>query len=218
MIVEDEARLRDVLVSSAQECGFRAKAVRAAEEAIAQMEQDPCDIVMLDLNLPCMDGLRCFEIVRERWPATSAIILTGFGTLEAAQRAIRLGVVEFLTKPASLGDIERALHRAWRMRFELSEDQVDDIPPITTNEAREAVQHDSPRTMHEIERESITAALDRHGGNREAAAAELGMSTRKLYYRLSEHRSIDARGAGVPAPSYCPDITHNPVNGPTVSD
>ncbi len=188
LIVEDESRLRDVLVSSAQECGFRAKAVRAAEEAIAQMEQDPCDIVMLDLNLPCMDGLRCFEIVRERWPATSAVILTGFGTLEAAQRAIRLGVVEFLTKPASLGDIEQALHRAWRMRFELSEDHTDDMPPIITDEARDAGQHDSPQTMREIEYECITAALDRNGGNREAAAAELGMSARKLYYRLAEYQ------------------------------
>lgn len=188
LIVEDESRLRDVLVSSAKECGFRAKASRAAEDAIASMEQDPCDIVMLDLNLPCMDGLRCFEIIRERWPATSAVILTGFGTIEAAQRAIRLGVVEFLTKPASLGDIEQALHRAWRMRFEMKEDQPDNIPPIQTDNEGDASRHDSPQTMQEIEYECITAALERHGGNRAAAAAELGMSTRKLYYRLSEYR------------------------------
>ena len=190
LVVEDEARLRDVLVSSAEECGFRAKAARAAEEAIAQMEQNPCDIVMLDLNLPCMDGLRCFEIVRERWPATSAVILTGFGTLEAAQRAIRLGVAEFLTKPASLGDIERALHRAWRMRFEVTENHAGNIPPIPTDEAGDAGQHDLPQTMYEIEYACITAALDRHSGNRAAAAAELGMSARKLYYRLSEYREV----------------------------
>lgn len=193
LIVEDEPRLRDVLISSAKACGFRAKASRAAEDAIALMEQDPCDIVMLDLNLPCMDGLRCFEIIRERWPATSAVILTGFGTLEAAQRAIRLGVVEFLTKPASLGDIEQALHRSWRMRFEVPEDQPGNIPPITTDEADDASQHDSPRTMHEIEYECITAALKRHGGNRTAAAAELGMSARKLYYRLSEYKRQEDR-------------------------
>lgn len=188
LVVEDEPRLRDVLVSSARECGFRARAARGGEEAIAQMEQDACDIVMLDLNLPRMDGLRCFEIVRERWPATSVVILTGFGTLEAAQRAIRLGVVEFLTKPASLGDIERALHQAWRMRFEVKEDGADHIPPIATEEAGDASRHDPPRTMQEIEYECIVAALERHGGNRAAAAAELGMSTRKLYYRLAEYQ------------------------------
>lgn len=193
LVVEDEARLRDVLVSSAEECGFRARSARAAEEAIAQMEQDPCDIVMLDLNLPCMDGLRCFEIVRERWPATSAVILTGFGTLQAAQQAIRLGVAEFLTKPASLGDIERALHRAWRMRFEVPEDHADNTTLIPTDDASDESLHDLPQTMHEIEHECITAALDRHSGNRAAAAAELGMSTRKLYYRLNEYREV--RGA-----------------------
>ncbi len=188
LVVEDEPRLRDVLVSSAQECGFRAKAARSAEEAIVIMEQDPCDMVMLDLNLPCMDGLRCFEIVRERWPSTSAVILTGFGTLEAAQRAIQLGVVEFLTKPASLGDIERALHRSWRIRYEVPEDHADNIPLIPTDQANDVSRPEFPQTMHEIEYECITAALDRHHGNRAAAAAELGMSTRKLYYRLSQYR------------------------------
>ncbi len=188
LIVEDESRLRDVLVSSAEECGFRAKASPAAEDAIALMEQDPCDIVMLDLNLPCMDGLRCFEVVRERWPATSAVILTGFATIEAAQRAIRLDVVEFLTKPASLGDIEQALHRAWRRRFDVPEDQPRHATPTATDEADETRRRHAPRTMHEIEYECITEALGRHGGNRAAAAAELGMSTRKLYYRLSEYR------------------------------
>ncbi len=196
LIVEDESRLRDVLVSSVEECGFLARAARAAEDAIAMMEQDPCDIVMLDLNLPGMDGLRCFEIIRERWPATSALILTGFGTVEAAQRAIRLGVVEFLTKPASLGDIELALHRAWRMRFEVpkkhSEDQPQEqpehIPPISTEETAGVTQRDEPQTMQEIEYECIMAALERHGGNRTAAAKELGMSARKLYYRLSEYK------------------------------
>jgi len=188
LIVEDESRLRDVLLSSAEECGFRAKASPSAEDAIALMEQDPCDIIMLDLNLPCMDGLRCFEIVRERWPATSAVILTGFATVEVAQRAIRLDVVELLTKPASLGDIEQALHRAWRRRFEVPEEQLSDVAATTTDPTDATNQRHEPRTMHEIEYECITESLARHGGNRAAAAAELGMSTRKLYYRLSEYR------------------------------
>ncbi len=191
LIVEDESRLRDVLVSSAHECGFHAKASNTAEDAITMMEQEPCDIVMLDLNLPCMDGLRCFEIIRERWPATAAVILTGYATVEAAQRAIRLGVVEFLTKPASLGDIEQALHRAWRIRFEIPEDQPDNIPLNSTDQAIDTNQLDSPRTMHEIEYDCIMAALERNGGNRTSAAAELGMSARKLYYRLAEYQKTN---------------------------
>jgi len=188
LIVEDEARLCDVLVTSARECGFSALSTHTAEQAITQMEQNPCDLVMLDLNLPRMDGLRCFEIIRQRWPDTSIVILTGFGTLQAAQQAIRLGVVEFLTKPASLGDIERALHRAWRIRFEVTEDQLAPSPKDRMNSPVDAAtsgQGRFPKTMHEIEYECITAALARHNGNRAAAAAELGMSTRKLYYRLA---------------------------------
>ncbi len=187
LIVEDEDRLRTVLMEGVRDIGFPAVGVRCAEDAVRAMEQAPSDIAILDLNLPRMDGLKCFELLRERWPDLQVIILTGFGTLEAAQTAIKLGVVEFLTKPASLGDIEQALHRAWRRR----------PAPAPVAEAVSSEEPDDgdadpgepghPPTLRDIERESIYAALERHHGNREKAAEELGISVRKLYYRLAEY-------------------------------
>lgn len=116
------------------------------------------------------------------------VILTGFGTLEAAQRAIQLGVVEFLTKPASLGDLEKALHRAWRS---LSANAPDNIPgerPIPADKPADAGTAPAAGRLQDLEREWILAALERHGGNREAAAAQLGISVRKLYYRLCDYQ------------------------------
>lgn len=195
LVVEDEPRLCDVLVSSAAECGFRAGAAGSAEEALRQMESEPRDIVLLDLNLPCMDGLQYFEILRNRWPTTSVVILTGFGTLAAAQRAIQLGVIEFLTKPASLGEIERALHRAWRAGVGAREPEAVEEPPIDeTPQASAASDVDSLPTMSEIEHDCVVAALERHNGNRAAAAAELGISIRTLYYRLAGYKMDPSRG------------------------
>ncbi|MFQ5461410.1 MAG: response regulator transcription factor [Phycisphaerae bacterium] len=199
LVVEDEARLRDVLTASARECGFKAGAARCAEEALEAMEKKPRDIVLLDLNLPGMDGLSCIEILRQRWPATAVVILTGFGTLAAAQKAIRLGVIEFLTKPASLGDIEQALHRAWRVRFDVGEDEFGGTAAATTGDGARHRRSGAPKTLRDIQFHCILEALERHGGNRAAAATELGISERKLYYWLVEYRRAGGTGKQKPA-------------------
>ena len=185
LIVEDEARLRDVLLTSVSELGYSASGARSGEEASRMMADDPRDIVVLDLHLPGMDGLEFFELIRQRWPKTQVIILTGLGDLEAAQHAVRLDVVDFLTKPASLGDLELALNRAWRrhndsMRLDLLDDDSKGsaVPPDGV---------DAQASLRDLEREHILAVIERHRGNRTAAAAELGISVRTLYYRLAEY-------------------------------
>ncbi len=188
LIVEDEPRLRSILTEGVRECDFRASGVRTGEEALAAFEDAPSDIVILDLNLPGMDGLQCFQELKDRWPDVAVVILTGFGTLEAAQRAIQLGVVEFLTKPASLGDLEKALHRAWRSLSANAPDNIAGERPIPADKPADAGTAPAAGRLQDLEREWILAALERYGGNREAAAAQLGISVRKLYYRLSDYQ------------------------------
>jgi DNA-binding NtrC family response regulator len=159
--------------------GFAADAVRSAEDARKAMEADPHEIVMLDLRLPLMDGMELFELLRQRWPETQVIIMTGFGDLEAARQAIHLGVVDFITKPFHLRDIEVALDRA-RKRLIANPVPLDDDDEETEQEAQ-------PTTLAQIEKQAILAALERHHGNRTAAAAELGISRRKLHYWLNEN-------------------------------
>ncbi|MFQ5410911.1 MAG: response regulator, partial [Phycisphaerae bacterium] len=114
LVVEDEHRLREMLLRAIPDMGYEAKGVASAEQAVAVMEGDPHGILLLDLNLPVMSGIEAMGILHERWPDAEVIIMTGFGDLETAQQAIRLGVVDFLSKPCSLGDLERAIDRARR--------------------------------------------------------------------------------------------------------
>src|SRR5258708_24507291 len=83
-----------------------------SELALKFMETQNIGIVILDLNLPGIDGIESLEKLRRRNRKVQAIILTGFGDLEAAKKAIHLDVVEFLTKPCTLGSLEVALARA----------------------------------------------------------------------------------------------------------
>lgn len=185
LIVEDEPRMRDVLLRAASSWDFLATTAKTGEDAIRSMQAAPSHIVLLDLNLPGITGLECFQIIRQHWPTTQVVILTGFGDLDAAKHAIHLDVVEFLTKPCHLGELELALDRA-RRRLNPSPDPDNHHsthhPPTPTPDT------DSPPTLDQLERNAILAALARNDGNRAATAAELGISLRTLYYRLSEYQ------------------------------
>ncbi len=177
LVVEDEPRLRDLLVDVAADMGFAAAGARSAEEASRLFDADPADVVLLDLQLPGMNGMDLFADLRRRRPATQVVVVTGFGDLAAARRAIHLDVVEFLTKPFHLDEVEAALDRA-RRRLATGVDGPEPATPLKTDE---------PITLAESERQLILAALRRHDGNRTAAAAELGISRRKLQYWLAEN-------------------------------
>ena len=191
LLVEDETRLREMLTRAIHEMGFAPTAVPQAEAALRLMENRPFDIVVVDLNLPGMGGLEFLEQLHARWPATQSIVLTGFGDLDAARQAIRLDVVDFLTKPCPLGELEVALDRARNRRLQAAGADA----PRVTEPLRSTAAADDPGeggatpSLEEMEQRHILAELEKNQGNRTATAAELGISLRKLYYRLGQYQT-----------------------------
>ena len=184
LIVEDEPRMREMLERALREIGFIATAVGSAEQAVRALARGAAalpHIVLLDLNLPGMGGLELLQHVRERLPSAAIVVLTGFGSLDAAKVAIRHDVVDFLTKPCRLDELEVAMARAGQRVAQ----------PLLEERARASAESVTPvvvppaATLEELEWFHIQSALDRHDGNRAAAASELGISERTLYYRLA---------------------------------
>jgi DNA-binding NtrC family response regulator len=177
--------MREMLLRAVQEMGFAASGVGTAELALKALDQpDAPQIILMDLNLPGMDGLEFMQRARARCPQAAMIVLTGFGSLEAAKMAIRYDAVDFLTKPCRLDELETALARAQlRIRSAVplpaAIEHVAETPEVFTT--------DGIGTLEDVEREQILAALERHDGNRAATAAELGISERTLYYRLARY-------------------------------
>lgn len=203
LIVDDDRRVREMLLDAVADMGFEVNGAATAEAALKSIALEEPDIAIVDLNLPGMGGLDLFEQVRQRWPAMQVIILSGYGDLDAAKRAIRLDVVDFLGKPCALGEIEQAIQRARSRRAGLAE------PATAGVGAHEAAGHLSGERMtapagspaaalpqveslEDLERIHIFAALRRHNGNREQTAAALGISVRKLYYRLQQYEQEGA--------------------------
>jgi DNA-binding NtrC family response regulator len=193
LIVEDDRRLRDMLLTSIREMDLTPSAAPSAEVALRMVDQHPFAVAVIDLNLPGINGLELCRHLHADKPHMQLIILTGFGDLDAARQAIRLEVIDFLTKPCGMDDLEQALARAsqrWLARHQPTAlpEPIKQTAPTTPA----ATTSDSPEhlagSVDVMEREMIIAALARHDGNRQAAAMELKISIRKLYYRLQQYQ------------------------------
>jgi DNA-binding NtrC family response regulator len=186
LIVEDESRLREMLHRAVREMGFNPTVSHTAESALREAEHRDFDIAIVDLNLPGMGGLEMLEKLRQLQSDVQAIVLTGFGDLDAARAAIRLDVVDFLTKPCALGTLEESLDRARRRRYK----SADPEPPIAEPAQFSTLPEQSREriSLEELEQRHILAVLEKNEGNRTLTAAELGISVRKLYYRIGQYQ------------------------------
>jgi two-component system response regulator YesN len=81
------------------------------EMALPLLQTVKPDVLITDIRMPFMDGLQLSRIVRDRMPATKIIILSGHDEFEYAQRAISLGVSEYLLKPVSVQDLHTVLQK-----------------------------------------------------------------------------------------------------------
>lgn len=112
LIVDDEPIIRRGIKSltELQEMGIsQIFEAQTGAEAIESVEQNQPDIVMMDINMPDMDGLSASTTIKERYPEIFLIILTGYDYFEYAQAAIRAKVDDYILKPVSKSDIESLL-------------------------------------------------------------------------------------------------------------
>lgn len=92
--------------------GLRTETSDCCEDAIARMKEYPFDAVICDVHLPDHDGFNLLKWASEHAPDTAVILLTGFGTIENAVEAIRLGAFDYLTKPLIEDELIFSVERA----------------------------------------------------------------------------------------------------------
>lgn len=194
-VVEDESRLRELLVREIKAMGYFVEGFPTAELAWPHI-CDGLDAVILDLNLPGMSGMELFRRIRSEECDIAVVILTGFGAFESAVESIRWKAEDYLTKPCSLADIDRALSRVLARKHDsdrrLAIQQIDLTSPETQvpceDETLPHLLKSKGSTLADMERQRILDAMERHGGNKPAVATELGISLRTLYNRLNAYR------------------------------
>jgi DNA-binding NtrC family response regulator len=121
LVVEDEETLRKNLVRYLEREGYRVESFGSAEEALAGLGPDPFDLAILDLRLPGKDGLSLASDLSAAQPDLVTVLMTAYGTVEAAVDALRVGVHDFILKPLLLKDVGHRIARLLEHRRLLRE-------------------------------------------------------------------------------------------------
>ena len=108
LIVDDEASIRLTLSALLKRAGYDVTPAETGAEAVALLERQAFDLMLVDLKMPVMDGMQVVAAARKRQPDLAIIVLTGHGSLETAVEGLHQGVFDYLlktTEPAQV--IER---------------------------------------------------------------------------------------------------------------
>jgi DNA-binding NtrC family response regulator len=101
LVVDDDeiVRLSHMRTLAGQSCDL--EAVRGGAQALESMQKKPADVVLLDLRMPEMDGLSALKSIKEKWPQTEVVVITGYPSVYTAREAAKLGAFDYLAKPVS---------------------------------------------------------------------------------------------------------------------
>ncbi len=91
--------------------GARFVEARTSSDALEQLTVQPCDLVLLDINLPGRSGLELLEQLKERWPRLPVLVVSAYPEEEFAVRSIRLGAAGYLTKDSASDELLTAARK-----------------------------------------------------------------------------------------------------------
>ena len=111
MIVDDEAIVRESLFHWFKKYGHVVETASSSFEALEKLETYPFQLLFVDIKMPGMDGIELLEKVKEEYPDTLVIIITAYGSIESAVKAMRIGATDYLLKPFKPDQISLVMER-----------------------------------------------------------------------------------------------------------
>lgn len=112
LVVEDDDVLRKLLVKTLSESHYAVQTSETGEDAVRALEREAFDLVLLDLNLPGMDGMQVLQLGPARQPDAQFIMMTAFGTVDTAVEAMKQGAFDYINKPFNTDELLLTLRRA----------------------------------------------------------------------------------------------------------
>lgn len=112
LLVEDKAELRQMLKLALQKAGFQVQEAADGAEASRLIHSQPFSLVLTDLKLPGCTGLDLLRQVQEVDPGVPVVVMTAYGSIEEAVRAMKEGAFDFIQKPVDLEHLKMLLERA----------------------------------------------------------------------------------------------------------
>ena len=105
LVIDDEKNMAKSIQRQMQRYGLECLSAYSGEDGIKVLEENPVDVVLVDIMMPGINGIETLSIIKERWPNMPVIMMTAFATIELAVEAMKKGAVDFISKPFDHKDI-----------------------------------------------------------------------------------------------------------------
>jgi DNA-binding NtrC family response regulator len=116
LVVDDEGKIRDHFSDFLDHEGFQVETAENGQVALNVIEEDYYDVVLIDLNMPKVDGMDVLKNLVDHSPDSIGIILTGHATVQNAVEAMKIGAYDYLTKPVKMEEVVMVMKRALEFR------------------------------------------------------------------------------------------------------
>ena len=138
LVVDDEARLRQILMHLMRGDGFRCLEATNGAEALEQLERHQVTLVLSDMRMPRMDGMELLRQVRARYPETAVVMITAVADVEVAVSCLAIGAMDYLIKPFHLEEVCARVAQALDRRRLILEnrDYQEQLEQRVTSQAR----------------------------------------------------------------------------------
>src|SRR5208337_1148772 len=114
LVVDDEPEFCRLLASVLTEMGYEVSTASGGRQGLAKIRKNPPDLVFLDIKMPRMDGLECLRRLQKSKRKPVIVVMTGFGDIQSAREALRLGAEEYISKPFDLDDLKQLVNELVR--------------------------------------------------------------------------------------------------------
>ncbi|HBT87130.1 response regulator [Desulfobacter sp.] len=131
LIIDDEQEFTEALAERMTNRGMTVSTSSSAIEGLQSVEEQSFDVVVLDLQMPEMDGIETLKILKKKRPELQVILLTGHATVEKGIEAMKLGAMDLLEKPADMTTLTEKIKKAQAKKMILvekkSEERIKEI-------------------------------------------------------------------------------------------
>jgi len=116
LIVDDELDLLETLVKRLKRRGIDATGIDSGIKALALLEEEQFDVVILDVRMPGMDGIETLKEMKKKRPLMEVIMLTGHGSVESGVQGMQYGAFDYVMKPANIDELLEKIQEAYQRK------------------------------------------------------------------------------------------------------
>ena len=126
LLVDDEKEFLEIMSERMRARGMVVTTTESADQALAMIEKESFDAIIMDFQMPEIDGMEALKAIKNKKPELQIILLTGYATVEKTVEAMKIGATDFLEKPADIESLVEKIKKAKAEKMLLVEKQTEE--------------------------------------------------------------------------------------------